>query len=897
MKKYLAMLLVFALLAGSLFCFAEDLEPEEMEIVIADDETGVGDEQEAVAEAEGLLLDAASGQEGEKTKGDDGETILAFEVDEEQGSADLEEEDTEAERCLASNGSTDVRVGDFTYNFDDGGGKIVKYNGNAKNLDIESTVDYNGVTYKVVRIGESAFEKNTVLESVTLPDSIISIGSSAFSGCTHLTRLTINSDLADCTDNVYRSFYRPFYNTGTYANSFTVTFGANVTKIPAHIFNTGSSKSDATYAHVTKIIINDGVTAIGDCAFRNCYDLTSVEWGKGLLDIGNDAFASDTGLTEIELPAKTYSIGENVFSGCTFLKTVTLPASLNSIGSSAFSNCTHLTRLTINSDLADCTDNVYRSCYHPFYNTGTYVDSLTVTFGGGVTKIPAHLFNTGCSKESGEYCHVSAVNLPASVKKIGTGAFHCCHDLTNIKFGGSQIDWNQISIGEDNNYITGATISYGTSGVAVTGVTLNQTTLSLSEGATAILTAAIEPTSATDKGVAWTSDNEDVATVSDGRVTAVGVGRATVTATSTSNPKKSASCEVTVTESTIAVTGVTISQSTLSLNVGGTATLTASVQPSGTAQGVVWSSDDTAVATVSASGVVKAVATGKATITATSVSDSSRKATCAVTVSSGAILATSIALDREELTLRVGESATLTRTILPEHITTKKGNYQVSDKSVFIVEGSSISGNTCVYTLRGVGVGTAKLTVKTKDGTNLSATCAVTVLPDIPEKDLVRTGSNGTVKINKGEKLQLVASFATKKGWKIKSVSSNNKKVAAVDSAGLVTAKKAGTATITVKTSNKKKATVKIEVVDPTVPTKVVLNKTGTVKLKKGKTLQLTATVYPDTAETTLKWSSSSKKLATVTSDGLVKAKKKGTATITVKTGNGKKAKVKIKIV
>ena len=125
---------------------------------------------------------------------------------------------------------------------------------------------------------------------------------------------------------------------------------------------------------------------------------------------------------------------------------------------------------------------------------------------------------------------------------------------------------------------------------------------------------------------------------------------------------------------------------------------------------------------------------------------------------------------------------------------------------------------------------------------------------------------------------------------------SSNENVVSVDE-GDVYAREPGTATITVKTYNGKKATCKVTVIDPTVPTKVKLNKSGTVKLKKGKKLQLKATVTPSTAETTLSWKSSKKKVASVTQDGLVSAKKKGMTTITVTTGNGKTAKVKIKVV
>ena len=113
----------------------------------------------------------------------------------------------------------------------------------------------------------------------------------------------------------------------------------------------------------------------------------------------------------------------------------------------------------------------------------------------------------------------------------------------------------------------------------------------------------------------------------------------------------------------------------------------------------------------------------------------------------------------------------------------------------------------------------------------------------------------------------------------------------------VVEAYRPGSATVTVKTYNGKTATCKVTVIDPTIPTKVKLNKSGTVKLKKGKTLQLKATVSPSTAQTTLTWKSGNKKVATVTQDGLVEAKKKGTATITVKTKNGKTARVKIKVI
>ncbi|MBQ6326979.1 MAG: Ig-like domain-containing protein, partial [Clostridia bacterium] len=123
--------------------------------------------------------------------------------------------------------------------------------------------------------------------------------------------------------------------------------------------------------------------------------------------------------------------------------------------------------------------------------------------------------------------------------------------------------------------------------------------------------------------------------------------------------------------------------------------------------------------------------------------------------------------------------------------------------------------------------------------------------------------------------------------------SSSNEKVAKVTQNGVVSALKKGSATITVKTSNGLKATCKITV--PTPPRKVQFaRKSYTVKV--GKTVKLGTKLTPSGAKTTFTWSSSDKKIATVTSKGVVKGLKKGSATITVKTANGLKATVKVTV-
>ena len=162
--------------------------------------------------------------------------------------------------------------------------------------------------------------------------------------------------------------------------------------------------------------------------------------------------------------------------------------------------------------------------------------------------------------------------------------------------------------------------------IEVSGVSLDQTSLTLTVGGTASLAATVSPADATDKTVTWSSSNESVATVKNGTVTAVAVGSATITAKAGS---KSATCSVTVSAKEVPVTGITLEPTSVTIEVGQTAKLTATVSPAdATNATVTWSSSNESVATVD-NGTVTAVAEGTATITATA---GDKSATCAVTV-------------------------------------------------------------------------------------------------------------------------------------------------------------------------------------------------------------------------------------------------------------------------
>ena len=191
----------------------------------------------------------------------------------------------------------------------------------------------------------------------------------------------------------------------------------------------------------------------------------------------------------------------------------------------------------------------------------------------------------------------------------------------------------QVSFSNENGESEKVDVpSFKTKPIAVTGVTLDKTTLSLEEGATGNLVATVAPSTATDKTVTFASSDEAIATVDNkGKVTAVKAGSADITVT-TKDGSKTAKCALTVTAKTIAVTGVTIAPKTASVDVDATTKLNSTVAPStATNKSVSYKSSDDAIATVSSNGTVTGVAEGDATITVTT-QDGNKTDTATVTV-------------------------------------------------------------------------------------------------------------------------------------------------------------------------------------------------------------------------------------------------------------------------
>ena len=153
---------------------------------------------------------------------------------------------------------------------------------------------------------------------------------------------------------------------------------------------------------------------LGDCAFINCAELTSITIPSSVTEIDEEVFAGCSGLTSLPISSSVTKIGKRAFEGCTGLTSVTIPSSVTEIGYSAFKSCTGLTSVTIPSSVTEIGADAFKGC------TGL----TSVTIPSSVTIIDQFAFY-GCSG-------LTSVNIPSSVTKIGYQAFRGCSGLTSV---------------------------------------------------------------------------------------------------------------------------------------------------------------------------------------------------------------------------------------------------------------------------------------------------------------------------------------------------------------------------------------------------------------------------------------------------------------------------------
>lgn len=410
--------------------------------------------------------------------------------------------------------------------------------------------------------------------------------------------------------------------------------------------------------------------------------------------------------------------------------------------------------------------------------------------------------------------------------------------------------------------------TFNTSGTTeISSVSLNASKLSLKPGESYSITASVLPDYATNKTVTWSSSNTSVATISNGKVTAVAAGTSTITAKA---GNKSATCSITVYNPTVEVSGLSLNKTSLSLVTGGTETLSATVTPSNaTNKTVTWSSSNTSVATVS-NGKVTAVGAGTATITAKA---GNKSATCSVAIKNPIVEVSGISLNSVSISLAPGETETLTATVIPSNATNKTVTWSSSNTGVATISNGIVTA---------VAVGNATITAKSG---SKSVTCSVTVYnPTVEVLSVALDKTSLSMVSGDTESLNATLSPANATNKTI-SWSSSNPAVVTVDGKGTITAVAAGTATITAKAESKS-ATCYVTVSDPIINVASVVLSNSNLSLSVGDSEYLYATVYPlNASEKDVTWWSSDYSVAGV-ENGYITAFSAGTAVITAQAGS-----------
>ena len=247
-------------------------------------------------------------------------------------------------------------------------------------------------------VDDSSHEPN--IKSVTIGNSVTSIGYCAFCGCTGLTSVTIGNSVTSIDGSAFA--FTAWYN----AQPFGDVYAGKV-----------YYKYKGTMPENTSVLIKDGTKGIADSAFENCTGLTSITIPDSVTSIGGFAFKDCTGLTSITIPDSVTSIGSGAFYRCSGLTSITIPDSVTNLGESAFYDC----RLT------------------------------SVTIGNGVETISSDAFG---------YCPLTTIKIGKNVKTIEENAFNGIKSIPEVYYAGSEEDWKNIAIDQSNDMILRATMYY-----------------------------------------------------------------------------------------------------------------------------------------------------------------------------------------------------------------------------------------------------------------------------------------------------------------------------------------------------------------------------------------------------------------------------------------------------
>lgn len=407
----------------------------------------------------------------------------------------------------------------------------------------------------------------------------------------------------------------------------------------------------------------------------------------------------------------------------------------------------------------------------------------------------------------------------------------------------------------------------------VTSISFDKNEISIKMGESETLKVIHEPSDLSAPSYTWESSNEDVATVTNGKVAAISVGEATIKVTA-SQLGLTTSCKIKV--NPVEAETIVLNTTNQELKIGDEFQLTATIEPENTTdKSITWESNDDKIATVTEEGLVKAVGVGKAIITVTSGNVS---VTCNIEVEP--IQVTGISLSHEDIEIEITDEFELQATISPEDATNKKIIWNSSDEKI-----AKVSENGLIT---GVDVGKAIITAKSEDGDH---TAQVNVTVNL--KGIKLTQNNILLAFPNGTEVIHVLYTHNDEAYLEAKWTSDNPEIAAVtgDGAGtnsaLIEAKGEGETIITAISADGLKTATCMVKVEKIKVQQIVLNHSS-LSLLPGETNQLSALVYPDNAYSKeLNWSSSNSTVASITQDGLLQANQVGSTTITVSSQDG----------
>ncbi len=776
----------------------------------------------------------------------------------------------------------------------------------------------------VTTIGDHAFRNCPSLSSVSIGNSVTSIGDDAFNGCSSLTSISIpnsvvsigNAAFISCTSLTYINIPNSVTSIGNYAFRYcssltTANIPNSVTAIAYCAFDGCSS--------LTTINLPNSVTSIGDYAFHNCISLTSISIPYHVTSIGKWAFYGCKTLSKLTCNALIPPyVGKEVFHGTKCESGVLyVPASavdsykttgiwrnwknIQSIENS------YIVILDHNGGKGE-TEHITAFYDEPMpENIGLEIPTRTgYKFTGySINEIFYYdenlksVHNFDQRKDLTLYANWKARNtmviLDSQGGNGGTPQVTAIYEKTmpigdNITpptragyiFDGyySSIDgkgtkyYNADMTSDCYWYIDTekSTIYANWIVIPVTDITISDVILSLWADETKSLTATATPSTANNTAVEWSSSDNNVATVSaEGLITAKGQGTCTITCTAADGYGTTSICEVSVKQQ---VTSIALSETTTSLWVGDTKTITAKATPTTASNTAVeWSSSDENVVSVSSEGVITAKGQGTCIISCTAADGYGTKSTCEVTIKQQV---TEIALNETTTSLWVGDTKTITATTSPTTASNTSVEWSSSDNNVASVSSEGV--------ITANGEGTCTITCTAVDRYGTKSTCEVIVKQQVTEIALSETTASlwvGDTKTITATALPTTANN-TSVEW-----SSSDENVASVSSEGVITANGEGTCIITCTAADGYGTKSTCEVTVKQQVTEIALSETN-ASLWVGETKTITATASPTTANnTSVEWYSSDDNVASVSSEGVITANGEGTCIITCTAADG----------